>query len=192
MGAGNVKMFYKPGAGPNAGKVKNVSGGIRGGSHVKEHFTSSDAQITTFYSRASGVTDGMRVNTPAIGRARMLLKLQAMAYERALVFARPDDPKAQALVRIALEDLSKAAINYVESLNGGTSMGLVDRDLECTQRLQLAALAYVGSRGGYDANPAFSNAGIALLCQVSIRYVEDLGYQGEIRNDDTLHLDNGG
>jgi len=57
------------------------------------------------------------------------------------------------------------------------------------QRLKLAAIGYVGSRHGVDADPDLSRAALALLCQIAHEFVESLGTMRKKRRDREGHIE---
>lgn len=79
------------------------------------------------------------------------------------------------LVRAGLVRLRQSAIEYVEALDGNR---LRNRQLDSAQgnseMLQLAAIAYAGSRHGIDADVGMVREGLAMLCQAAVGYVESL------------------
>lgn len=60
-------------------------------------------------------------------------------------------------------------------------------------KLKLAAIAYGNARHGIDADQGLSRAGLALLCQAAIEYVEAITGSDPKRRpiDPHLQLDNG-
>jgi hypothetical protein len=108
----------------------------------------------------------------AAGRGRQRLKLAAIGYTNARhgVDATPEIASA------ALALLCKMAIEFVEALPGFLVKNRrtdLYRQVD-SEMLQLAAIAYASSRHGIDADVGMAREGLALLCQASINFVEQL------------------
>jgi hypothetical protein len=122
------------------------------------------------------VASGVRVlvshtgDSHAAGRARLKLKLAAIAY----VNVRHGIDADARVCRAGLGLLCTAALEYYRALMpAGTPVGVVGNgDLRGTEQLQLGAVAYVNARHGVDGDAGLARVGLALLCSVSIEYAE--------------------
>lgn len=122
------------------------------------------------HARASGG------DSLAAGRARQRLKLLAIGY----VNARHGVDADVDLARAGLVRLCQGAVEYVDTLEGGTA--LKDRRIDLQRQgdsvsLQLAAIAYASARHGIDADVGMARDGLALLCQEAIGYVASLPWE---------------
>jgi len=120
------------------------------------------------HARVNGSTS----DSHAAGRGRQRLKLGAIGY----VNARHGIDTDVDLARAGLMVLCQMAIEFVEALPG---THLRNRRLDLyaqgdSEKLQLAAIAYVSARHGIDADRGMSQEGLALLCQAAIDFVESL------------------
>jgi hypothetical protein len=108
----------------------------------------------------------------AMGRARLKLKLSAIAYAS----SRHGVDSDAVLSNAGRVFLHKAALDYYEALTGATlHKRPADPHLQRDDaRLNLAAIAYANARHGVDADAGLSRAGLALLCSVAIEYCEAL------------------
>lgn len=127
----------------------------------------------------------------AAGRSRQRLKLYAIGYVNARHGIDASDELAQAGLRL----LRQAAFDFVDALSGGVlktrRCDLFPQGDDTT--LKLAAIAYVNSRHGIDADVGMAREGLALLCQASIDYVEAMPREGAAKraNNPHLQLENG-
>jgi hypothetical protein len=106
------------------------------------------------------------------GRARLRLKLGAIAY----VNARHGLDADAALSSDALSLLCSAAFEYYEVVTGADPRKRpIDPHLQRDSgKLKVAAIAYVNSRHGIDADVGLARAGLALLCHAAIEVYEAL------------------
>ena len=126
----------------------------------------------------------------AAGRSRQRLKLYAIGYVNARHGIDADDALVQAGVKL----LRQAALDFVDALSGAL-MKARRSDLYPQgddETLKLAAIAYVNSRHGVDADVGMAREGLSLLCQAAIDYVESMPREGVKRsNNPHLQLGNG-
>jgi hypothetical protein len=127
----------------------------------------------------------------AAGRARLKLKLAAIAY----VNSRHGIDTDAGMVRAGMVLLTQMAVEYYEALMGADPIKRsVDPLLQLDNgRLKLAAIAYVNARHGVDADVGMARAGMALLAQAAIEYYEALTSASPSKRpvDPLLQLDNG-
>jgi len=128
-----------------------------------------------------------------IGRTRVRLKLAAVGYSAA------HQARDQALVLAGSSVLAESALRYVEALLHMTAgeipvpapHHLASDDFA---NVKFAALAYASIRNGSDANLESARAGMGVLCEAAIRFVEGMSLipRGKPRPiDPSLHLDSG-
>jgi hypothetical protein len=122
----------------------------------------------------------------AQGRGRQRLKLAAIGYVNARHGVDADVESARA----GLTLLCQMAIEFVEALSG-TQLKIRRTDLSRqgdNEMLKLAAIAYVNARHGIDADVGMAREGLALLCQVSIDYVESLPREDQTKRSSNPHF----
>lgn len=124
----------------------------------------------------------------AAGRSRQRLKLYAIGY----VNARHGIDSSEELVQAGSMLLRQAALDFVDALSGSLLRGRRYDTQGDDETLRLAAIAYVNSRHGIDADVGMAREGLSLLCQASIDYVESLPREGAAkRSNPHLQLGNG-
>lgn len=118
----------------------------------------------------------------AAGHGRQKLKLAAIGY----VNARHGVDADTDLAHSGLALLAQTALEYYEALMGAVPKNRptdpyfqhesvdVPEATRARQRLKLAAIAYVNSRHGIDADHGMVRAGLALLAQAGLEYYEAL------------------
>jgi hypothetical protein len=118
-----------------------------------------------------GARPGDHLDTHQIAHARVSLKLAALAFGESRHGVDSGD-----LCPAALLVLCQAAVKYVEELSGNVLPKRFEQRLETAdnRNLRNAATAYASTRHGADSGQSFVSAGLARLCQSSIRYVEML------------------
>lgn len=114
---------------------------------------------------------GDRLDSHQIAHARVHLKLASLSFVETRHGVDSGD-----LCPAALLVLCQAAIKYVEELSGNQLPKRLEHRVATAdnRNLQLAAIAYASTRHGADAGQSFVSAGLATLCQASIRFVEVL------------------
>jgi len=102
------------------------------------------------------------------GQARVRLKLGALAYVNSQIGI---DANLD-LSALALEVLAESAVRYWEVLTKQKFEARID--IGMAGPIRVAALAYVNARHGVDATQEIAQAGMHMLCQASIAFVESL------------------
>ncbi len=120
----------------------------------------------------------------AAGRSRQRLKLYAIGY----VNARHGIDGSEELVQAGSKLLRQAALDFVDALSGSLSRARRYDLLGDDETLRLAAIAYVNSRHGIDADVGMAREGLSLLCQAAIDYVESLPREGGVKRSNSAHL----
>lgn len=147
----------------------------------------SVTRIVNDRRRDATVTIETRGDNPRIAAMRVQLKLAALSYDG----TRYGGPSSD-LARAGFAMLSAAAVKYTQAL--------LDREIELpsgiswnppaqSAALQLAAIAYAGTRHGTDAHIEFTRAGLAQLCGAAVQFTEAIAGQPIRATDPTLPLD---
>lgn len=125
-------------------------------------------------AQAAKVLTNHAPNGHATARARIQLKLAALAVKASGEIASKDDRRTAELERAAIRMLHDASFSYVGALVGPD----LSRDGDAAHAraamvgLELAVHTYNATRIGRDANTEFCRAGVAMLCSAAIAYVE--------------------
>lgn len=123
----------------------------------------------------------------AAGRGRQRIKLGAIGYFN----ARHGVDSTPELVLAARKFLQRLAVEFAEAVTG-VSMKNRRVDQGDDEMLCLAAIAYVGSRHGIDADVGMAREGMAMLCQAAIDFAESLPREEAKRSTGPhLHLGEG-
>lgn len=120
----------------------------------------------------------------AAGRSRQRLKLYAIGY----VNARHGIDSSEELVQAGCKLLRQAALDFVDALSGSLLRTRRYDSQGEDETLKLAAIAYVNSRHGIDADVGMAREGLSLLCQAAIDYVESLPRDGGVKRSNISHL----
>lgn len=125
-------------------------------------------------AQAAKVLTSHAPNGQTTARARIRLKLAALAVKASGEIATKDDRRTAELERAAIGMLHDAAFTYVEALVGPDLArdGDAARARDAMVRLELAVHTYSASRVGRDATTEFCGASVAMLCNAAIAYVE--------------------
>jgi hypothetical protein len=127
-----------------------------------------------------------RQDTPMAAEARVSLKLAAEGYS-ASRFGADAGGRLTAAATFALRG---RALHYYGQLNRINLSGRLPEDLrslhehplvdQAFANLQVAAMAYSGTRGGCDAHSEYTRAAIGELCAAAVFYVEILLKIGDL------------